>query len=116
MMPILMTRPVTPASTTPPAAAPLRTQPYHSPWLDPLRQRFRQPVPHPLQVPDAHLAQRARRLVQRELALASMFQGVIADVDQGVVTLYGSVDTTWRKERLEALTAWGEARRQPPAR
>ena len=103
-MPILMTRPVTSVPSTPPAAAtPLRTQPRHLLWLDALRQRFRRPAPQPLQVSDAHLAQRARRLVQRELALASMCQGVIAEVEQGIVTLYGSVDTTWRKERLEAL-------------
>jgi alkylated DNA nucleotide flippase Atl1 len=104
MMPILMTRPVTPATTSPPeAAAPLRTQPRHPSWLDALRQRFRRPAPHAVQVTDAHLAQRAGELVQREIALASMCQGVIAEVDQGVVTLYGSVDTTWRKDRLAEL-------------
>ena len=102
-MPILMTRPVPSASTTPPAAAPLHTQPRHPLWLGTLRQRFRRPALHPVQVTDAHLARRAGELVQREIALASMCQGVIADVEQGVVTLYGSVDTTWRKKRLEAL-------------
>jgi hypothetical protein len=102
-MPILMTKPVPSASTTPPAAPPLRTEPRHLRWLGTLRQRFRRPAPQPVQVTDAHLAQRARQLVQREIALASMCQGVIAEVEQGVVTLYGSVDTTWRKERLAAL-------------
>lgn len=104
MMPILITRPVTSVPTTPPAAAAsLRTQPRHLRWLDALRQRFRRPAPQPLQVSDASVARRVRHLVQREVAFASVCQGVIAEVEQGMVTLYGSVDTTWRKERLAEL-------------
>jgi hypothetical protein len=102
MMPILMTRPVPSASTTPPAA-PLHTQPRHLRWLGTLRQRFRRPALHPVQVTDAHLAQRVRHLVQQELAFTTVCQNVTADVEQGMVTLYGSVDTTWRKERLAEL-------------
>ena len=103
MMPILITRPVTSVPTTPPAAAPLHTQQRHLLWLDTLRQRFRRPAPQPLQVSDASVARRVRHLVQREVAFASVCQGVIAEVEQGMVTLYGSVDTTWRKERLAEL-------------
>ena len=103
-MPILTTRPITsPPTTQPEAAAPLRTQPRHLRWLDALRQRFRQPAPHPLQVSDAHLTRRVRQLVQQELAFTAVCQNVTADVEQGMVTLSGSVDTTWRKKRLEAL-------------
>lgn len=103
-MPILTTRPITsPPMTQPEAAAPLRTQPRHLRWLDALRQRFRQPAPHPLQVSDAHLTRRVRQLVQQELAFTAVCQNVTADVEQGMVTLSGSVDTTWRKKRLEAL-------------
>ena len=103
-MPILTTRPVTsPPTTLPEAAAPLRTQPHHLLWLDALHQRFRRPAPHPLQVSDAYLARRVRQLVQQELAFTAVCQKVTADVEQGMVTLYGSVDTTWRKKRLAAL-------------
>ena len=98
-----MTRPVTSVPTTPPAAAPLHTQQRHLLWLDTLRQRFRRPAPQPLQVSDVYLARRVRHLVQQELAFTAVCQNVTADVEQGMVTLYGSVDTTWRKKRLEAL-------------
>jgi hypothetical protein len=103
-MPSLTTRPVTSPPTTPPAAvAPLRTQPRHLRWLDALRQRFHRPVSQPLQVSDVHLERRVRHLVQQELAFTAVCQNVTADVEQGLVTLYGSVDTTWRKERLATL-------------
>jgi hypothetical protein len=103
-MPILTTRSVTSPPTTPlAAAAPLRTQPRHLFWLEALRQRFRRPAPHPLQVSDAYLARRVRHLVQQELAFTAVCQNVTAEVEQGIVTLYGSVDTTWRKKRLAAL-------------
>jgi hypothetical protein len=104
LMPILTTRSVTsPPTTLPEAAAPLRIQPRQPRWLDALRQRFRRPAPQPLQVSDAYLARRVRQLVQQELAFTAVCQNVTADVEQGMVTLYGSVDTTWRKKRLAAL-------------
>jgi hypothetical protein len=103
-MPILTTRPVTSVPKTPlAAAAPLRTQPRHLLWLDALRQRFHRPALQPLQVRDAYLARRVRHLVQQELAFTAVCQNVTADVEQGMVSLYGSVDTTWRKKRLAAL-------------
>ena len=104
-MPILTTRPVTPAPTTPSgAAAPLcPTQQRHPRWLGALRHRFRRPAPDPIQVPAAHVTRRARQLVQHEVALASVCQGVIAEVEQGVVSRYGAIDTTWRTERLAEL-------------
>jgi hypothetical protein len=104
LMPNLTTQSVISPPTTPPeAAAPLRTQPRHLRWLDALRQRFRRPAPQPHQVSDAHLTRRVRQLVQQELAFTAVCQNVTADIEQGLVTLYGSVDTTWRKKRLEAL-------------
>jgi hypothetical protein len=107
MMPILTTRPVTSPTTLPGAAGALLTQ--HATrqrrpaWLGTLRQRFRHQAPQPLQVTDAFLARRAGQLVQHEIAFAAVCQGVTAEVEQGIVTLYGSVDTARRKERLEEL-------------
>lgn len=72
-------------------------------WLGALRQRFRPQASHVLPMSDAHLARRAGQLVQHEVAFAAACQGVTAEVEQGVVTLYGSVDTARRKERLAAL-------------
>lgn len=108
MMPNLTTRPVTSPPTTPPGAAvslltPERIQQRQPFWLGALRQRFRRQAPQPIPVSDAHLAQRARQLLQHEIAFAAVCQGVTAEVEQGMVTLYGSVDTTWRKERLAEL-------------
>jgi hypothetical protein len=106
-MPILTTRPMTSPLAIPPAAASLRTlqggQQRRSLWLAALRRRFLRQAPHPLPVSDAYLARRARQLMQHEVAFAAVCQGVTAEVEQGVVTLYGSVDTTWRKERLAEL-------------
>ena len=103
-MPILTNQPMTsPPTTLPEAAAPLRIQPRQPSWLDALRQRFHRPALQPLQVSDAYLARRVRHLVQQELAFTAVCQNVTADVEQGMVTLYGPVDTTWRKKRLAAL-------------
>jgi osmotically-inducible protein OsmY len=41
--------------------------------------------------------------LQHESAFAAVCQGVTAEVEQGVVTLYGSVDTAWRKDQLADL-------------
>ena len=100
MMPILTTQPKT-------SPGPLRTlqgsQQRYPLWLAALRQRFRRQAHHSLPVSDALLTRRAGDLVQREIAFSAVCQGVTAEVEQGVVTLYGSVDTTWRKERLGEL-------------
>jgi hypothetical protein len=107
-MPILTTRSVTSVPMTPPGAAgalltPLAPKQHHLAWLGALRQHFPHQAPQPLQVTDAFLARRAGQLVQHEIAFAAVCQGVTAEVEQGIVTLYGSVDTARRKERLAEL-------------
>jgi hypothetical protein len=107
-MPSLLTSPVTSVPTTSPGAAgALLTHPAprqrHPAWLGALRQRLSRQAPHALPMSDAHLARRAGQLVQHEVAFAAACQGVTAEVEQGMVTLYGSVDTAWRKERLAEL-------------
>lgn len=108
MMPILMTRSMTsPHTTLPEAAAPLLTpqsiRQRHPFWLGTLRQRFRHEAPQPIPVSDASLAQRAGQLMKHEVAFAAVSQSITVEVEQGVVTLYGSVDTARRKERLAEL-------------
>jgi hypothetical protein len=107
MIPTVSTRPVTSSLIEPSGAViPLLTR--HGAlqrrpgWWD-LRQRFRHEAPQSIRVSDASLTRRASELVQHEIALAAACQSVTAEVEQGIVALYGSVDTTWRKDRLAAL-------------
>ena len=107
-MPILTTSPVNSVPTTPPPGeALLRLR--HGPrqrlrgFLGALRHYFRGPPPLPIQRTDAQVARDAGHRLQQEVASASGCQGITVEVEQGIATLYGSVDTTWRKERLAAL-------------
>jgi hypothetical protein len=107
LMPIYMTQPENSSTTQPGMALPLLTQhvlhPRRPAWLNILRQRFLRQPPQTFQSSDASLTWQAGRLVQREIASSAGCQGVTTEVEQGVVTLSGSVDATWRKERLAAL-------------
>ncbi len=104
MMPILTTRPVTAVPATPPQAeGPPLAEPHHLRWLSALRRRFRRQVPRPLQRTDAQLTREANQRLQHEVGQVAGCQGLTAEVEQGAVTLFGSVDTTWRKERLAEL-------------
>jgi osmotically-inducible protein OsmY len=60
-------------------------------------------MPLSIQGMDVQVARDADQRLQHEAALAARRQGVTAEVEQRVVTLYGSVDTIWRKERLVQL-------------
>jgi hypothetical protein len=107
-MPILTTQPIPSLLIpSPGVAVPLRTlqgtQQRHPLWLAALRQRFSRHAPQRIPVSDASLARRAGELVQHEVAFAAFCQGVTVEVDQGIITLYGSVDTARRKERLAEL-------------
>ncbi len=73
------------------------------------RQRkrwFRWPrkhTPQPMQLTDEQLTRLANQRLQQETALAPATKGVTAEAEQGIVSLYGYVDTSWRKRHLEEV-------------